>query len=199
MSEKEKLGTDGAFSDLLADAGTPDDGAFTTKEYAACHQNGLIRFESPYLEDDENLLLCPRCGGNYLHHTAVEVFERDASDKKGMHTIVTRDHVDLKHDSLFGNPSPYRHGFIVKFCCEFCDNSLTMKLYQHKGQTFMGWDLEGLRNQSDVEDESEGELVSLMEQGHVERDSTGQKWRFTELGKTALGIDPDAEPPRPEE
>lgn len=195
----EKPETHGAFSDLLADADAfaPPDiltDAFTTADYAAVCRNNQIRFEHPYLGDRESLLLCPRCGGNYLHHTAIEVFERDESDEKGMHTIVTRDHVDLKYDSLFDNPSPYRHGFLVKFDCEFCGNSLTMKLYQHKGQTFMGWDLDRLRNQSDVEDE----LISLMERGYVELDSTGQKWRFTELGRTALMGDSAAEPPQQE-
>ena len=101
---------------------------------------GEIKFECNDW-DDECILLCPRCGGNYLHHEAIETFERGEDDKKGMHTVVTADHVDVKYDSLVGNPSPRRHGFKVKFYCEYCDKSLTMELYQHKGHTWVSWDI----------------------------------------------------------
>lgn len=55
-------------------------------------------------------LLCPSCGGNYLHHEHVEVFERGEDEEKGLHVLVTggKTTVDTCID---GNPSKRRHGF----------------------------------------------------------------------------------------
>jgi len=89
---------------------------------------------------DKPTLLCPFCGGNFLHHVQLETFERGEDAKKGMHTVVTADHVDVKYDSLVGNPSARRHGFKVTFRCEQCNNPLTLLVLQHKGETWVGWD-----------------------------------------------------------
>ena len=89
-------------------------------------------------------LICPLCDGNYLHHNLIEVFERREDAEKGMHTIASHDHIDVKYDSLTGNPSARRNGVIVKFYCEGCGGTPILAISQHKGQTFIGWLDEGL-------------------------------------------------------
>jgi hypothetical protein len=91
------------------------------------------------LKFDHSWVVCPLCGERYLHHTMIEAFERSEDAEKGMHIIVSHDHVDVKYDSLAGNPSSRRHGFIVKFCCELCGGEPVMEVSQHKGETRIGW------------------------------------------------------------
>ena len=97
-----------------------------------------IKFGHNWVPDNPTLL-CPLCGCNFLHHIAIETFERYEDAGRGMHTIVTHDHVDVKYDALVGNPSSRRHGFKVTFRCEQCDNLLILLVLQHKGETWMGW------------------------------------------------------------
>lgn len=121
-------------SDLLADA--------LANRTDRRHRNILYELNFEYIDGvDEGILLCPQCGGNYLHHETIETFDRKEDAKEGIHTIITHDRVDVKYGSLVGNPSLRRDGFKVKFGCEFCGNSLTLEVSQHKGQTFMGWDV----------------------------------------------------------
>ncbi len=99
-----------------------------------------IKFEQS--QKDRFVLLCPLCGGNYLHHQLVETFERNEDDKKGIHTTITNEHVDIKYDSLHGNPSARRNGLNIKFYCEQCQEDLPMLfISQHKGQTEMAWEV----------------------------------------------------------
>jgi hypothetical protein len=99
-----------------------------------------LKFEKEW--GDKYVLLCPLCRSNFLHHEIVETFERNEDDKKGMHTIVTHEQVDVKYDSLDDNPSSRRNGLKIKFFCEQCQKKLpTLVLSQHKGQTMMGWDI----------------------------------------------------------
>jgi len=97
-----------------------------------------IKFDHSWV--GESVLVCPLCSGQYLHHDTIEIFERDEDDEKGMHTIVSREHADVRHDSLVGNPSARRHGLIIKFICEGCSGTPILAISQHKGQTFMEWD-----------------------------------------------------------
>lgn len=97
--------------------------------------------------DEHGVLLCPECGGNYLHHHIVETFNRGEDEKQGLHTIIKSGDfkgdgkcVDIKHDNLAGNPSWRRHGLRIEFTCEFCSNEpIVLNIAQHKGETQMWW------------------------------------------------------------
>jgi hypothetical protein len=80
------------------------------------------------------ILLCPACGGNYLHHRRIEVFERTEDAPTGLHLVVEAEKVVLDAD-LTANPSSRRHGLIIYFCCETCNAHPAITLAQHKGMT----------------------------------------------------------------
>jgi hypothetical protein len=87
-----------------------------------------------------DVLLCPGCGYNNLHHEAIEVFERsheDASD--GLHVIIEKGVVEVDAD-LHRNPSPRRHGLSIHFWCETCAVLPVLTIAQHKGETLVTWD-----------------------------------------------------------
>ena len=92
---------------------------------------------------DATLLLCPRCGGDYLHHGQVEVFARTEDAAVGLHTTTSAGDVRVDRD-LSGNPSARRHGVTIAFSCELCDEDdqavLRLTIAQHKGQTFLAWE-----------------------------------------------------------
>ncbi|WP_141689680.1 hypothetical protein [Aeromonas sp. EERV15] len=84
-------------------------------------------------------LLCPGCGGNYLHHRKVEVFSREEDAATGLK--VTVEHLSMSTDTtLEGNPSRRRDGLKVYFDCEFCDAKPVLRLYQHKGFSYLEMD-----------------------------------------------------------
>ena len=108
--------------------------------------NEVIRMHSakpltfdPLMWNGENVLLCPVCGEEYLHQGKIEVFERSEDDVFGTHTMVNGPCTNVCHDSLEGNPSARRQGLIIHFLCEGCGHIYVMEIYQHKGLTFMGW------------------------------------------------------------
>lgn len=81
-------------------------------------------------------LKCPSCGGNYLHHDRVEVFERAEDEAKGLYVSVTDGKLEAG-TNLTGNPSARRHGLKVHFWCEMCKAKPVLSLVQHKGNTFI--------------------------------------------------------------
>jgi len=85
-------------------------------------------------------LLCPNCGFNYLHHDRVEVFECREDADYGVHVIVTDGRAVLD-TSLTGNPSSRRHGVKIHFWCEGCAAKPILSIAQHKGMTFVNFDL----------------------------------------------------------
>lgn len=87
------------------------------------------------LEFDGDVLLCPGCKDNYLHHVSVEIFER-REDEDGLHVTVENQKVSVDR-SMKSNPSRRRHGLLIHFECEQCDNKSVLTLVQHKGQTFL--------------------------------------------------------------
>lgn len=92
--------------------------------------------------DDDRIVLCPCCGGTYLHHDKVEVYQRateDASEGLAVHL----DGDILVRTSMETNPSRRRDGMRVRFWCEGCDETPSLILVQHKGQTFWGWEKGG--------------------------------------------------------
>ena len=83
------------------------------------------------------VLLCPSCGFDHLHHGRVEVFEREGEDKeKGVHVLVDRGSAVIDQN-MSGNPSSRRDGLRVEFGCEGCSAQLVLTIAQHKGQTYL--------------------------------------------------------------
>jgi len=91
----------------------------------------------PSSDADREELLCPSCGGAFLHHDRVEVFQRDEDQTHGVHVLVEDDKVTID-TSLERNPSARRHGLVIGFWCETCNSRSTLDIAQHKGNTHVG-------------------------------------------------------------
>ena len=81
-------------------------------------------------------LLCPSCGGNFLHHERVEVFERAEDQKEGLHISISEGAIAID-TNIKGNPSIRRQGLSIYFRCEECSATSIFKVQQHKGSTFV--------------------------------------------------------------
>lgn len=83
-------------------------------------------------------LICPACGGSYLHFRETWVYRRYREDSaRGVAVLVHSDSSISIDDDMDGNPSPRRDGIAIKFECEGCDHRSEMKILQHKGQTLI--------------------------------------------------------------
>lgn len=89
------------------------------------------------ISEGEETLHCPACGGAFLSQRRIEVFERVEDEQLGTHVSIDGQDVHINR-SLEGNPSIRRHGLIIHFNCEECPADIRMKVYQHKGNTFVG-------------------------------------------------------------
>jgi len=90
--------------------------------------------------DEDGNLYCP-CGSSYLHQTNIKVFQREEDAKDGFHVEIDMEE-GVKIDNKvinWSNPSPRRQGIIIEFDCENCDAFPQLLIYQHKGQTIIGW------------------------------------------------------------
>lgn len=94
-----------------------------------------LEFED-YTEGSGALLVCPACGGNYLNHVKIEIFEREEDVNTGIHVSVTPDQIITDKD-LTGNPSERRHGLSICFKCEHCSATPVLTIAQHKGNTWV--------------------------------------------------------------
>nr|AWM01285.1 hypothetical protein CIT40_15420 [Bradyrhizobium amphicarpaeae] len=87
-------------------------------------------------------LACPRCGGEYLHHTGAVFFDRGEDAESVVKIVVDGSSTTTSIDSGACNPSSRRHGMFVKFFCEQCstnDDILQLNIAQHKGATELSW------------------------------------------------------------
>jgi hypothetical protein len=97
------------------------------------------------IEFDGEFLVCPSCGGIYLHQERTSVFSRVEDAETCMETtVVDKDNFDVpaivfvQNNNNTRNPSPRRHGLKIDFRCEEgCYVSLAV--FQHKGNTFVKW------------------------------------------------------------
>ncbi len=92
---------------------------------------------------DGNILLCPHCDNDYLHHEGVEIYNRkeDATaDRISVSTCNEHNKYELNIDQGGKNPSGRRDGIRVFFSCESCGQASALTITQHKGQTFMEWE-----------------------------------------------------------
>lgn len=89
---------------------------------------------------DDNVLLCPGCSGNNLHHSTVTVFTRSQEDAKPVRTIIGNAEVITGAMLPTGeNPSSRRDGIAIGFWCENCSFQGELTIAQHKGLTLVEW------------------------------------------------------------
>lgn len=89
---------------------------------------------------DEDVLMCPCCGGNNLHQADVTVFT--PADGSVHHTARVYYDGGVRTQRVpadwSNNPSRERQGLLITFDCEIgCTADLA--IYQHKGCTFVEW------------------------------------------------------------
>lgn len=105
-------------------------------------------------QDNQFLLCCPACSGDYLHHFRVDNYMRKEDDQIGTHLAsgdlspkikINPPEEGLQDDlenvsmdkDMSENPSFRRHGLIISFFCECCGKISKLKIAQHKGQTIV--------------------------------------------------------------
>jgi hypothetical protein len=86
-------------------------------------------------------LLCPHCGGGYLHHELITVFDRREDADFVTRTRVSKNRVtrEAVKSEVARNPSCRRDGLAVSFSCETCAARPELTIKQEKGQTFFTW------------------------------------------------------------
>jgi hypothetical protein len=85
-------------------------------------------------ENDE--LQCPCCAGSLnMHHTQVDVWEREEDEAECLHTRVMRSGTVMHVSDGRGNPSRRRHGLAITLYCELCPSISVLEIAQHKGLT----------------------------------------------------------------
>ena len=91
--------------------------------------------------DENNELLCPKCGENYLHHETVTVYSRKEDDEKVIQTTINEGVLlsGVVPSSRAANPSSRRDGLTISFWCEICHAKPVLTLAQHKGNTIVEW------------------------------------------------------------
>ena len=95
--------------------------------------------QSPLVRLRDDVLLCPLCGEENLHHQGVRVYERDKEDAERGRVVTVARQVTVSREEMDGNPSSRRDGLKIVFCCEHCVNSFELRLSQHKGSTYLSW------------------------------------------------------------
>ncbi len=106
---------------------------------------GDKRFEGEAME-------CPHCESNNLHQSQVQLYCRtegvSARTKRESNVLIVTSMYDGmvsqcsdSEENDESNPSPRRQGMRVIFSCENCDNYPQWVMFQHKGQTYTGWEV----------------------------------------------------------
>jgi hypothetical protein len=95
---------------------------------------------------DTTILVCPRCGFNYLHQGCVTVYDRSEDERTTRVVEVANGSATLSNlpSDNAANPSSRRHGLAISFSCEGCgggtsDDIIELTVAQHKGQTVVAW------------------------------------------------------------
>lgn len=89
-----------------------------------------------------DVLQCPNCGSDNLHHDKITVFDREEDDEETKVTTVNcfgLTDVCFRPSLGSKNPSSRRHGLTIEFWCECCYVRPVLTLAQHKGVTLIEW------------------------------------------------------------
>lgn len=85
---------------------------------------------------DTDRLYCPNCGASNLHHDAVQVgFRRHEDERESLEVTVDKFGIRARHAPLPGR----RDELTLRFWCEHCPETPTLRIYQHKGETLFEW------------------------------------------------------------
>ena len=89
----------------------------------------------------ETKLLCPKCGGEYLHQSNVTVYQRQYEDGPVAEILIEETTVHFRQSTVPSprHPSRRRQGLAISFSCEDCDFKGDLTIAQHKGNTLVGW------------------------------------------------------------
>jgi hypothetical protein len=90
----------------------------------------------------DDVLCCPHCGGDYLHHARITVFEREVEDSPRVLETTTDGRItecSIARAEESANPSNRRDRVAIRFWCEGCAAITELTLAQHKGQTLLDW------------------------------------------------------------
>lgn len=98
-------------------------------------------------------LICPRCGGQYLHHTGATFYERGEDQKQEVviEVIGPKVSTSVQDAATSSNPSRRRHGMLIHFECEGCIGDIDLALAQHKGSTEITWIYEPTKDQDPLD------------------------------------------------
>ena len=90
---------------------------------------------------DDDVLLCPRCRGNCLHHGHVTVYDRSEDEPRITKTTVDGPVANMTavENNGSGNPSLRRGGIAISFACELCSAHSELTIAQHKGSSLVEW------------------------------------------------------------
>lgn len=90
--------------------------------------------------DQDDVLVCPVCGYNFIHQGSVCVMNRFKEDGDGTKTTVSLDGKTVNVTHLPDSELPGRRDTVrINFWCEGCPRSSVLEIAQHKGQTFFSW------------------------------------------------------------
>lgn len=110
---------------------------------------GKISKQPRFRQDGlESTLLCPACGGEYIHHSKVEIFDRTEDEQTGLHITAGAGLPTVDAD-MARNPSSRRHGLLIHFWCEYCAAITVLSIAQHKGITYLETAVTGHSNPED--------------------------------------------------
>lgn len=86
----------------------------------------------------ENLLLCPGCGGEYLHVDDVYVAGRPREDGPFVPVHVDASgRVNTSDPTIPGGTPGRRHTITLAADCELCGGHFAWQFQQHKGRTIV--------------------------------------------------------------
>jgi len=88
------------------------------------------------IDKEDNTLICPTCGGNNLHHGTVEIYEAF------IETTVNGTRTSCRHVKPGEENHNYRGNSLrINFDCERCRGGKSLLIAQHKGSTYVEWEL----------------------------------------------------------
>eukprot|EP01083_Nonionella_stella_P178178 628734_1 len=89
-------------------------------------------------------LNCPKCDSVHLHQRTVTVFIRDKEDGAGTKTTVNH---CTKTERVSSTEIPKRRDCLkIAFHCEDCGDIGNLMIIQHKGSTYLQWELNERNN-----------------------------------------------------